>query len=998
MKFSFTLLFILLNTYTFVFSQLAENSELANGNIYKIGITKDGIYKIDATLLQSLGIDLNAVDPTNIRVLGYGGGMLPQANSAKRFDDLIENAVKVQGGGDGNFNAEDYILFYARGPHKLKYNKAEEKYQYETNLFSDTSYYFIKLDSKVSKKVEELDEIAETISAITTFDELIHHEIDETNLLNEDNLRGGVNAGSGRRWFGERFDFNRVYDFSFSAQGIVEDSLIKLNTSLMSSSPVGGVFNISYNQNAISKVTIPPVVESTYGIKGRIAESTYEFPSTSNSAINITFEYEKKTSASKDAGYLDFFTIHYKKRLGVYDNQTTFRSAETLNNTFSKFIFANESSEFEVWDITLPENVYQCKLKNENNASYFIASSDTLKEFVAFRGSDFDLPIPIGKVNNQNLHALNPTNLIIITPDFLKAEAQELADFREINDNLSARVVIVDEIYNEFSSGRQDITALRDFIRFIYRKGSGNNSLRYVLLFGDGSYDYKNRTAENANGSLIPIYQSYESLHPIYSYSSDDYFAFMDEAEGAWSEDSQDVFHDMDIGIGRLPINNLQEAQAVVDKLKRYSSTRESLGNWRKKILFVADDGDANTHQLQANRLGILVENNFQQFNANRIFVDAFPHTIVNAKRFSPAVREEINRNIDEGVLIVNYSGHGSELRWADESILTTAEIKNWDNTDRLPLFVTATCEFGRYDDPVLKSGAEYAMVNPNGGAIGLLTTTRPVFSNTNFLLNQAFYDAVFEPVEGEMPRLGDVLTKTKNNSNAGVVNRNFALLGDPSMKLAYPQENIVVTSVKNKNVEEVDTISALDFVQLEGEIRRNDQIASDFDGLMELTVFDKLTTITTLGDEGPNTVMEFEDLQSVIHRGKVSVSAGKFKAEFVVPKGISYNFDYGKISLYAQHKDEVRDASGHLSDLMIGGSSYDFDIDNTPPELSLLLEDSSFVDGSTVPSNTILYANIFDENGINITGNGIEQEIIAILDEEQTYYLNDYFITALDD
>lgn len=982
------------------FGQPLKNSALSSGNIYKVAVTSDGIHKIDADLLNALGIDASATEPDKIQILGYGGGMLPQLNSADRYEDLIENPVKVVGGGDGSFSNNDYVLFFAKGSDKTFYSTEEERWIYEKNLYADTAYYFIKIDETDSRKIIDTSLSSNDAIEISYFDEVIHHEIDEINHLNQSSSRGGSGSGSGRRWFGEKFDFNLAYSFSFPLEGTVSDKPLKITTELMSSSPVGGIFNIETNQNINQTVNIPSVPESTYGIKGRIAKESLSVVLQNTSLFEVEFKYDKRSSSSKDAGYLDYFTIEYQKENALYGNQTIAKVSEAVNHQTIKFLMKDLPNDAEIWDITELDEVNR-QIINQNGANaFFIAEAGEAKEFVIFTGSDFTSPLPIGKVENQNIHSINSVNLLIITPETLKTEAERLAEFRESSDGLSSNVVTTQEIYNEFASGRQDITAIRDFIRHIFIQGSGTDSLKYVLLFGDGSYDFKDRTPENVNSSLIPIYESYESLHPIYSYSSDDYFSFMDEEEGIWSEGFNDESHLMDLAIGRLPINTLSEAKAIVDKLIRYATANEALGNWRKRIVFVADDGDANTHQLQADRLGRFIETNYEQFNTNRIFVDAFPQVVSTntGKRFSPAARAEIEKNIENGVLIMNFTGHGAETGWTSEDILTNGQIVNWKNQYKMPMFLTATCEFGRYDNPTLKSGAELAMLNANGGAIALLTTTRPVFSNTNLEVNEAFYNAAFQEINGEMPRLGDILVKTKNNSITGVINRNFALLGDPSMRLAYPEDDIVITAVKDRNGSVIDTIKSLDNIQLEGEVRQRDFIASDFNGTVEITVFDKTTTITTLGDEGPNTIMDFEDRLSIIYRGSATVKNGRFNAEFVVPKNIDYTFDIGKISLYASHESLLRDASGTVDDLIIGGSSSNFIPENEPPQLSVYLDNENFNSGDFVSENTILYADISDDSGINITGNGIGQTITAILDEEITFNLNDFYTGTIDD
>ncbi|TAE15777.1 MAG: T9SS C-terminal target domain-containing protein [Bacteroidetes bacterium] len=607
-----------------------------------------------------------------------------------------------------------------------------------------------------------------------------------------------------------------------------------------------------------------------------------------------------------------------------------------------------------------------------------------MQTYIAFRPQDTRSPAFVGKVANQNLHALLPPDALFICPPIFEAEAKRLAQFRQTNDGLTVEVVNTQRIYNEFSSGRQDITALRDFVRSLYLKNP--TKFKHVLLFGDGSFDYKNRIPNNTN--FVPIYESRESLQPIFSHSSDDYFGLLQLNEGEW-EEVQDAPQSLEVGIGRLPVKNTTEARWIVDKLIAYSSQRERLGEWRNDIIFVADDGDSNAHQQHAEQLAEWLENNAPATRSKKLYMDIFEQISTPSGERCPDVTNGLQEAIRNGGLIVNYAGHGSESVWAQEKLLENEQIPTWRNRYRLPLFITATCEFGRYDNPYEVSGAEKILLDVQGGGIGLITTTRPVFSSTNLLLNQAFYESAFPANGAPMPRLGDIIRYTKNHSNTGVINRNFALLGDPTMRLAYPTRQAVLTNLPTE-------IKALQPVTLEGEIQENNALVSNFNGVITVTVFDKRRTLQTRGTESQK--MDYKMRDIVLFKGQARVVNGRFAINFIAPKDIRYNFGTGKVQLYAQHDTENTDASGANSTIVVGGSYTSPATDNTPPKITLYMDSPAFVSGGEVSRESTFWAVLEDESGINISQASLGHEIVAIIDNQvdKPIILNDYFMAEI--
>ncbi len=975
------------------------NSVLSSGNWYKLGVTSTGIHKIDKATLEALGISTQNLDPKTIQLFGNGGGMLPQANSAPRPNDLQENAIWVSGEADGKFDDSDHVLFYAKGPHTWTYDANEKLFKHNYNIFSDTAYYFLRVGYTSGARISSRGQTPNPSQTISTYNERLFHEKDLRNMVY-----------SGREWYGEEFSsFTPSREIALPLSDLAPGSDVKLTAALMANSPVSSSFTLKLNNLPLGMQSING--RGTYDYHPEGVNSTKTYTINQQALGNVT---ELKTSlvfapggSTTAIGYLNYLEINAERQLKLYDEQTSFRSLSSLNTAVSTFNISNAPANALVWDVTDPLRPVLQETSFANSLS-FSAPTNVLREFVVFQQGINRKPTPLGKVANQNLHSHNLTSdidfLIITHPKFLQ-EANRLAAYRSKQSNMNVLVATTTQIYNEFSSGAQDVTAIRDYVRLVYSRSnkSGSDKL-YLLLFGDTSYDYKNRLFNNTN--YVPVYQSRQSLHPITSYSSEDYYGFMDEDEGEWEETSIGD-HLLDIGIGRLPAKTVAEAAALVNKIIAYESPAH-FGEWRNQISFVADDGDFNEHQNDAEYLANYVEQQQPRFNTNKLYLDLFSQEAVANGQRSAEATAAIEKAVQQGTLILNYTGHGNEISWASEQLLTIPQINNWRNKDRLTFMLTATCEFGRYDDPERASGAEAALLNPEGGAVGLITTTRPVFASDNRVLNRNFFKSAFTPVNGSMPLLGDVLLQTKNNSiteytsgSRELYNRNFTLLSDPTLQLAYPTLQVMITQINNNAA--TDTLSALEKVTLTGQITTSSgTLATNFSGTLSVKIFDKQEIRQTLGDTGdkpnpPSTPVPLSIRQKIIYDGQASVAKGLFEVSFVVPKDINYQYGSGKISLYAS--SATADAAGGNSSILIGGTSRELTADNTPPTIKLHLNDESFVSGGHTGQSPVLLVKLYDENGINTAGIGSGHEISAILDEDSDnkIFLNDYYTSDVD-
>jgi hypothetical protein len=953
---------------------------LRSGKFFKVAVTTDGIYKITADHLKKMDFNPAAIDPRNIRIFGNAGGMLPQLNDAPRPNDLMENAIFVSGEDDGKFNSGDYILFYAQGPHKAQFNTARKIHAYEHNLYSEKNFYFVTVSDVPGKRITSSENQSGSFPVVQRYHDYVYHETDQYNILT-----------SGREWFGERLTNNTDKTFTLNIPGIPSGATIKVVSDVMAQAfASNSSFNLLFNSVLAVEQSVSLIPDGQYDIKGRHRRDTLTLNASTVQAAGksnqeITYQFTKGGSSA--IGYLDFFLVSTERILALYGDQTIFTASHAENVT-STFTVEQVTNACTIWDITNPyEPKYQA-FNFANSTASFSTNTETLRSFIVFNSS---IPAPelIASVPNQDLHGLSTPAMIIVShPDFV-AEAQRLAAHRQSHNNWSVVVVTPQEIYNEFSSGRQDVSAIRDFAKYLYDKNP--QALKVLLLFGKTSYDYKDRVSRNTN--FVPTYESRNSLNPLETYSSDDYFGFLEDGKGYWGETSA-ANEDLDIGVGRLPVKTTAEAASVVDKIIAYDTRKKSFGGWRKNIVFVADDGStsdhfSSEHQKQANTMAEEIESLHADYNTRKIFLGTYVKTVSPNSESIPEVNDAIAKEFDRGALIVNYTGHGAEKLWADERVFTNNDIDALEN-ELYPFLVTATCEFGRHDDPAQVSSAELSILHPDGGAIGLVTTARPVYSFTNFELNKAFYNALFTREDNRYRSLGEVFRDTKNNSATGVGNRKFSLLADPSLTLAMPPLSIHVTDIKTTKGS--DTLRALSTVVVTGEVRNQEgTIHTGFTGSLEAVVFDKRTDFVTIGKNNP--AFKFTQWYNTLFRGKASVKAGAFEFQFIVPKNMAYEVGTGKLSLYAVDPALKQDGSGASSDFKIGGSESNPPADATPPTLKLFMGDTTFVNGGITAPKTRLIVKLEDESGINISNYGIGNNLIAILDNDaEVFVLSDYY------
>ncbi len=960
-----------------------ENSVLATGSWYKIAVTQRGVHKIDYNFLQQMGINPATVNPAKIRIYGNGGTVMDEKVIDDQADDLIENAIYVQGSGS-SFGQNDYVLFYANGPRLWTPEVWNEIFLHTNNYYSDSSYYFLTFDLPGNgKRINTQNATGAADEEITLFNDYAVIDVDSYNV-------GSI----GKVWWSNPMNSagpsTLTQNLSMnlgSHTGPVKVEAYVGNTS----DATGNNLRMRINGEQVENFSLGAINETTI-----IAVSQKNFEITpSGNTLNIQLKYEP---AGNGVAYLDYIRCNYKRPLTFSNGQLDFRAFQSINAGQAGYRLQGATGSVKVWDITRPLEPVALTGQLEGNTLRFTRPGDSLREFIAFDGSQFLSPKFSGTVANQNLHGLAPADYLIITNKSLLPAAEELADFHRQLDQKRVAVITVDKIYNEFSSGGQDISGIRNFIKMCYDKAANEQDMpKNVLLLGAASFDYKDRISENTN--IVPTYQTYQSLSDA-GFATDDFFALLDHGENITNTGNL-----LDIGLGRIPAYTLEEARDVIAKIKNYTSSR-SFGPWKNVVSYVADDKDKNgsmNHMQDCEAVAGYYDTASRITNVNKVYADAYKIVSTASGGRYPDVNKSINDQIFNGTFLMSYSGHGSPKRWADEAILTEDDYNSWQNNDKLPIIVTATCDFGRYDDPGERSAGAKLLMRRNGGAIAMVTTTQIVYAPQNTALNQAYTRTQFTPTgDGNYLSLGQALIRAKNSTaGAGVNNNKYAILGDPALVPQFPKHSVRTSSMSllvNGEELQADTIMALGHYLLKGAVTdQQGNLLEDFNGSVYVSIFDKPRTVQTVNTT-PGASPSFVLQNNTIAKVRGTVEAGRFTVEFVAPKDINYDYGQGKISYYAH--DDKSDANGLDTGMVVGGFNESALADNDGPEVLPFIDDERFEEGGVTGPNPMLYVKLFDENGINVSGGSVGHDLIAILDDnvQEPYVMNNYYQSEEDD
>ena len=944
---------------------------------FKIRVNRKGFCKITFSQLKNLGFDPRTLGFSSFHIYGNAYGKLPELNSNYLDLDLVQNSVFYEGKNDGVFDENDAIVFYSNGPSNFIFNE-DSLFKRDLNYYSDYASYFLRVSSNIQSKEVLTKSNIEVNYPKEENNYLSHfvHEIEDTSLVY-----------GGKRWYGELLDYEKKLSVPITNFKTQLSDLIIHVSGATNARITGSYLNVYIDNQLINKINLPSVSSEYIRVDRNIKVPL------SQGFGNINIELVRNNPDTKF--FLDKIEINAYKNTGSIDKGELFTNPRLIGKGVFKFNLVKIDDGSFIVDISNPTEIKKINLFNGNNISYFIDSMNSFKNYMIYNSANAEVvDSDFSIVNSQNLHSLDLIDMIIVSPKNFLKQANELKLLHE-QEGLKCAVVTDYEIYNEFSSGEMDPTAIKQFARSIYNKQRNNpkNRLKYLLLFGDGTFDYKNRIKSNNN--FLPTYQFDESEDFLSAMVSDDYFGMMDENESIAGSDL------LDIGVGRMLISNEQQADAMVSKIKNYMQNSDAQSDWMSKITLITDDEEGGYFVYNdAEPQSKFLKKSHPEVNIVKLYSDAFQQVTTAGGERYPMLNTLIDNQFYNGSLVVSYVGHGGPSGAAEERILTIDQISKYKNLNKLPLFMSSTCEFTKYDDPTRVSAGEIMYLNPTGGAIALMTTTRPVFFGVNTISGSSFYKNVlqYDSLTNTSLTFGEIFRRTKNQSGSSSNRRSFTLIGDPALKINFPTNKIIFDSINEIPTSIFkDTLKALSKVSFAGHIEDRTNTNLNENGVLLLSLYDKPKTVKTLGQDIDSPIIEFENQNSLLFKGLVSVKKGKFNVEFKLPKDIDYSIEKGKVSCVSNL--ETNKAIGFLDSILIGGFSSNIEKDSIGPKITMSLDSNRVIENGFFGQNPTLYIDLEDESGINLSSSGIGHQISLTIDNKNNELidLNSYYLADKD-
>ena len=947
-----------------------NQSVLADGKWVKIRVSESGVCRMSFDELRKAGLN-----PQQVHVYGYGGAQKEQDFSKRNIDDLPQVPV---------FKGEDFILFYVQGPVSWTYNGS--RFVHTRNTYSDYGYYFLTESSETFIPPTAAT-VTGTPADVFSYPCYQVQDKDSINLID----RTGV-SGGGRTFYGEQFSSNQKRTLIFNTPNAMSGEACSLYIDVAANASTDSYFAATLNESTTQRTWISkPAGQFDMASVGTITLSGPAKETKQQVQLQLQ---NSNASALAWLNYVEITTPCTLTMAGDYMPVRT--TTNRFNTTPVRFHLSDAGANTQVWDITNLDAITPMEVSvSEGEITWTASQADGLHEFIAFNpaGSKWVSAEVMGSVANQNLHGLKDIDYVIICPKGYEALSTELAKAHEAKDGITWAVVTDQQVYNEFSSGTPDATAYRWLMKMLYDRA--NNGIgqkpRWLLLMGHGTFDNR-KLLDKSGTSLLLTYQSRNSVNEVKAYSTDDYFAWLDDFEGTYDSAGK-----MDIGVGRLPFENADEARTTIDKLLRYIRN-EQTGKWKNQLIYLADDGENGRHTQTAEVSAERVRLHNPDFVVHKIFLDAYPQEVNASGESYPLAKNRVLNLLKSGVLLFDYSGHGGYNAITSESVLNQKDIEQMNNKN-MAIWLFFTCNFGQSDSG-RRCAAESAVLNPNGGAIGVFAATRTVYAFENTDLNRSVCDTLFghSDVYHYDMTIGEALAIGKNTCPSQNENRlAYVYLGDPAMRLNYPTTYQVETTTP------IDTLNALSIQHVEGRIIDEDKnLVSDFNGRVDITIYDKMQSIPTRDNDnagGDTIVAAYNDYPSTIFSGATEVKEGLFNYTFMVPKDIRYNFGNGRIVYYAKTTDSLETAEcvGHFEEFIIGGTGSIVTIDTIGPKMHIYLNTPVFQDGDRTYSTPRFFAELEDEHGINTAGAGIGHDLMLVIDDDsrQIYTLNEYFTSA---
>ena len=943
----------------------SHQSVLAEHTWYKIGVTADGVYGMDYATLQAWGVDVGNVSSSHIRMYGNVQGALPEANVEKRYDDLTEIAIQVTGADDGSFDEGDCIFFYGQGPVGLTWTE-EERFQYKRNPYSDTVYYFLCVDSDgdglrmIDRQGVPTD--ASTPS-VTSFPDCYYHESDEFSPY-----------ASGRVWFGDLFTrLDGCKEFRMDFPGLLPSQGMWVETTVMGRCKPKDYYNLSVDDEVLAAhQEIVAFGDHEYGRMYTVSAMSHP------TSEQVSLRYEFDPGEGNPMLFIDYYVLSFWRQLRYRGGELACRVVPSqLTDEVSRIVIEGADASMACWDVTDPLHPFRQLTESQEGGVFFGVEGQAERCYHMFSPEGVKAVSSCRRIPNQNLHGLEYAEYLIITPRVFWEQAQALAEFHVENDGMDCVVVDVDEIYNEFSTGKVDPTALRDLIRMLYLRSDGR--LQYVLLLGKGTHDFRN--IKGIDNNFVPTYENTNNpCSEVASMCSDDYFALMDDNEGNNCDGL------VDLGVGRIPITTPEQGNAVMRKIRHYSDLDATHGDWKNTHLLMADN-DSKMYPNYAETLGSIIDTTCPKATVKKLYLDSYPVVVTPSGVRAPLAHQALMEYFEKGIYVLSYTGHGGVKNLSGEWVLTLSDILTLTNFDRLPFIHTATCEFSKFDKPDIVSGGESLLLHANGGAIALLTTVRPTQPMTNQLMSRSVASHFYDKDDGQNLRFGDFYRIVKSDPQYyRKANMVYVLMGDPALRMSYPTHTV-----------QTEQIYGDDLITVKGHILDAvGEFDPQFNGILDVRLYDQKSQYTTLGQY--DVPIDYSYYNDVLFEGRASVTDGRFELTIPLPVAVSQGDELTRVSYYAYDSIRKVDANGVYDGFQLHVSPEV--VDNQGPDIRLYWNTPEFESGDTVSPSGILYADLYDEHGIYHYNVSIGRDIMmkSNVDDYRNKILNDRYEPMLDD
>lgn len=957
----------------------AAHSVLATGRWVKIRVKDEGIYQLTTSELSKMGFK----DPSRVKLYGYGGRLLPESFSFSGKDALIDDLREVP-----LYRRDGSLLFFAEG--LVRYSETG----FQRNTFSSYSYYFLtEGDAPLSfPTLEAPSEVQTDVSQVKAYalndeDQFVWYG-GGRDFYNNTETRGG--ATFKLTLPGHVSGPETVY-YDVSAQTSVGSSTMTLKSAGSGS----GSVNIS------KTITKTGEGETARGYRGSFSTT-----------LGDAAQYTITTSRS---GRLNYLYCAYTQTLSAAHTHHAF--SPSANGAVTLRI-ADATAGTRLWRLADGQDNVAQVAGTLSGTTYTASTADGTSRFaIVDVTANYPSPETVGEIKNQDLHADSAYDYVIIIPASgkLQAQAERLAEAHKAQSGMRVKIVRADLLYNEFSSGTPDATAYRRYIKMLYdRAKTDADAPRYLLLMGDCTYDNRMITSEMKGASLDDYLLAYErndqesylnmgySIGTLHSYVTDDYYGLLDDGEGnAIARDK------IDLGIGRFLCHTEEKAKWLVDNTIDYLQGKHC-GSWQNKVWAIADVGDNNLHMQDAQAVVRDLEAAAPTgVGVRRIFPDSYTRTQEAKGTTYPAATKKLKEAMQQGALIFNYNGHGSPDRLSHTFLLDKADTKNVSSTAR-PVWIFASCEITPYDQAVEDLGRN-ALFAPKGPAVAVVCAARSVYSNYNRSLNQGFVKYAFSrDSHGKRLTFGDAMRLTKEELLTGSSNTigtdptinklKYVLLGDPALTLRYPDAGVTIDSINGHAV----TDGTLEALPVGGVVSFSGYVNADtaaggadksFHGSLTGLVMSPKETITCKG-YGSSTPLTYTDYTKTIYEGSVTVKDGRFKMEFMVPRGVKLSTDRALLNLYAVRADSASQLAGMSTAFCINGSAQTTVVDTLGPSIKLYIGSPDFPSGGRVPQGSTLYAAISDSSSVSIVSGNLGHDMELWFDNKAASLVavNDYF------